>query len=53
MGKLYTIDEVADYLRVDPRTVRKLIDCGILKKPLHWFYVGKQIRVKEDALKFF
>jgi len=48
--KLYTIDEVASALRVDARTVKKLIEAETID-PAHWFYVGRLIRIKESGLK--
>ena len=43
----YTVDEVAKSLKVDPRTVRTLIDKGDIKATT----VGRQIRISETSLK--
>ena len=51
MSRLYTIDEVAKLLRVHPQTVRKWIAAEVLKRGHHWFYAGRQIRIKEGALR--
>lgn len=48
--KIYTVNEVASALRVDARTVRKLIRAEAID-PSHWFYVGRLIRIKESGLK--
>jgi len=44
--KFYTIEEVADILRVNPATVRKLIDTGELKATR----VGRQYRISQEQL---
>lgn len=49
-AKVYTIREVADILRVDARTVRKLLDAEVIPGD-GWFRVGRQIRVHETAVE--
>ncbi len=44
--KFYTIEEVAKILRVNERTVRKLIDRGELKTTR----VGRQYRISQEQL---
>ena len=44
--KFYTIEEVADILRVNPATVRKLIESGELGATR----VGRQYRISQEAL---
>lgn len=45
--KYYTVKEVADMLRVDPRTIRKAIDTGKLKASM----VGREYRIAEKDLE--
>lgn len=45
-GKVLTVQEVADILRVSVATVRRLVK----DKELDGFYVGNQIRIREDDL---
>ena len=47
MPKYLTVEEVADILRVSPRTVRRL--CTDHK--LSFYYVGSQIRILNDDLQ--
>jgi putative molybdopterin biosynthesis protein len=44
--KFYTVEEVAEYLRVSEVTVRKLIEAGELKATR----VGRQYRISQEAL---
>lgn len=44
---IYTIDEVADILRVHRRTIRNAMDRGELEA----FIVGREYRITADALK--
>jgi putative molybdopterin biosynthesis protein len=44
--RFYTIEEVAKLLRVNERTVRKLIDSG----ELHATRVGRQYRISQEQL---
>jgi len=48
--QVYSISEVALALKVDDRTIRKLIECEAIES-CHWFYVGRQIRIKKTALE--
>lgn len=43
---VYTIDEVAKLLKVNPRTVRRALDAGELPA----FRVGSQWRITREAL---
>ena len=45
--RLLTIKEVADYLRVDPKTVRRLITEGALAA----YKVGRGLRVSDSDLR--
>ena len=45
--RLLTIKEVAEYLRVDPKTVRRLIEDGELAA----HKIGRQWRISESDLK--
>jgi len=45
---LLTIDDVAAFLRVSPSTVRRLVDRGELRPPIH---VGRSIRWRETDLR--
>jgi excisionase family DNA binding protein len=45
----YTIEEVADILRVSPQTVRKLIK----EKQLKAVRIGVQLRIKKEELDRF
>ena len=49
LSPLLTISEVAEHLKVDPRTVRRALKKG----ELHAHYVGRQIRVSQDDLAAF
>ncbi len=46
-NRLLTIREVAEYLRVDPKTVRRLIEDGELAA----HKIGRQWRISESDLK--
>ncbi len=46
-GKFFTVEEVADLLKVDPRTIRAAIHGGKLKASK----VGRHFRVGESDLK--
>lgn len=46
-GRFYTVEEVADLLKVDPRTIRSAINNGKLKASK----VGRHFRVGESDLK--
>jgi excisionase family DNA binding protein len=47
--QVYTVDEVAHQLRVDPRTVRKWIHNGELLA----IDVGREYRIRESSLQDF
>lgn len=49
MEKLYTYQEVANYLQVTPQTVRKWVKKGLLQKTTF----GKAIRFKQSDIKLF
>lgn len=49
IGPVYSVQEVARSLKVDDRTIRKLIENEIIA-PGHWFYVGRQIRIRKIAI---
>ncbi len=46
LSRLITVNEVADYLRIDPKSVRRLIN----GKQLAAYKVGRQWRVAEEDL---
>ncbi len=46
---IFSVKEVADYLRVEHKTVRKLIDEGKLKA----HRIGRGLRVKKDDIEKF
>jgi excisionase family DNA binding protein len=46
LSRLLTVADAAEHLKVDPRTVRRLIK----KKTLHFHQVGRQLRVSEEDL---
>ena len=46
---LMTVAEVAEHLKVDPKTVRRAIKKG----EMHFHYVGRQIRIPQDELAAF
>ena len=46
-NRLLTIREVAEYLRVDPKTVRRLIEDGEMAA----HKIGRQWRISESDLK--
>ena len=48
--KFLTINQVARILQVDIKTVRKFLDSELIP-PNKWLKFGKQIRIKESALK--
>jgi len=45
--KFFTVEEVADLLKVDPRTIRTTIHAGKLQAAR----VGRHFRVSEGALR--
>jgi putative molybdopterin biosynthesis protein len=45
--KFYTIEEIADILRVNPAKVRQLLKSGDLKSTR----IGKQYRISEEQLQ--
>jgi len=47
--KLYTVDEVADLLKVGKTTVYRLFRCGLLR----WNLVGSQRRITQEQLEDF
>jgi len=49
IGPVYSVQEVARNLKVDDRTIRKLIEAEVIA-PEHWFYVGRQIRIRKIAI---
>lgn len=49
LDRLHTIREVADYLRADPKTVRRWITSGDLAS----FKVGREWRVADKDLRRF
>lgn len=49
MAKLYTIPEVADYLKVSVAAIRK----WVLERKIGFTKVGRLVRIPEDALKAF
>ncbi len=49
LSRLLTITDVAEHLKVDPRTVRRWIKKGTL----HFHQVGRQQRVAEEDLAAF
>ena len=46
-SQFYTVEEVADLLKVDPRTIRAAIHSGKLKAAR----VGRHFRIAEEDLK--
>ena len=50
LERVFSIAEVARALKVDDRTIRKLLDCEAISQE-HWFYVGRQIRIKQTAVE--
>lgn len=49
MEKVFTLEEIAEYLKVHPNTVRNLIKAGKLKA----FKAGRELRFTESALTEF
>lgn len=49
VSKVFTVEEVADHLRVTPRAVREWIRKGHLKSTK----IGRLVRVKEEDLQAF
>lgn len=49
VSKVFTVEEVADHLRVTPRAVREWIRKGHLKATK----IGRLVRVKEEDLQAF
>lgn len=49
MEILYTIEEVATYLKVDPKTVRNWIDEGKIVS----IKIGRLVRIRESELNKF
>lgn len=49
VSKIFTVDEVAEHLRVTPRAVREWIRQGKLKSTK----IGRLVRVKEEELQKF
>lgn len=49
MDILYTIEEVATYLKVDPKTVRNWIDDGKIVS----IKIGRLVRIRESDLQAF
>lgn len=49
VSKIFTIDEVAEHLRIKPRTVREWIYRGKIKS----FKMGDLVRIHEDQLQDF
>jgi putative molybdopterin biosynthesis protein len=47
--KNYTVEEAAEYLRVHPSTVRRLIKRGKIRV----FRIGRDIRIRQKALETF
>ena len=47
--QVFSVKEVAKFLKVDSQTIRKFINCEVIA-PNHWFYVGRLIRIKKTAL---
>ena len=49
MNKLYTVDEVAETLKLDAETIRRYIN----SKKIRAYKIGKEWRIKEsDLLEF-
>jgi excisionase family DNA binding protein len=46
LSPLLTVAEVAEHLKVDPKTVRRAIKRG----EMHFHYVGRQIRIPQDEV---
>ena len=44
--KVYTVEEVAELLKVNPRTVYKMVD----QREIHSVRAGRQIRIPQEAL---
>ena len=49
LSRLLTVTDVAEHLKVDPRTVRRLIK----NRTLRFHQVGRQLRVAEEDLAAF
>jgi excisionase family DNA binding protein len=49
LPKLYSISETAEYLKISPRTVLRLVAKGELPK----VQAGRAVRITEDALREF
>jgi len=47
MEKFYTVEEVSNFLKVDPRTIRAAIHSGKLKAAR----VGRHFRIAESELE--
>lgn len=47
--KVYTVEEVADLLKVNARTVYKMVD----RDEIRSVRVGRQIRIPQDAIDAF
>ncbi len=44
--KVYTVEEVAVLLKVNPRTIYKMVD----RDEIHSVRAGRQIRIPQDAI---
>ena len=44
--KVWTVEEVAELLKVNPRTVYKMVD----QREIHSVRAGRQIRIPQEAL---
>jgi excisionase family DNA binding protein len=49
LPRLYSVSETAEYLKISPRTVQRLIGTGKLCK----VQAGRAVRITEDALREF